>query len=76
MLPVPLWVQAALDRDLADEPPHDEDDPGGRYLLGAAEDFQYAPAAEGEVVVQPDFDHPAAPGRHRKGPRRPPQEAP
>lgn len=30
--------------------------PAGRYLLGAAEDFAYAPAAEGEVIVQPDFE--------------------
>jgi hypothetical protein len=28
----------------------------GRYLLGAADDFDYAPAPEGDVVVQPDFE--------------------
>ena len=28
----------------------------GRYLLGATEALEYAPAAEGEVVVQPDFE--------------------
>jgi hypothetical protein len=30
--------------------------PAGRYLLGAAETFEYAPPAEGEVLVQPDFE--------------------
>jgi hypothetical protein len=30
--------------------------PVGRYLLGGADDFRYAPAADGEVVVQPDFE--------------------
>jgi hypothetical protein len=28
----------------------------GRFLLGAADDFDYAPPPEGEVVVQPDFE--------------------
>jgi len=28
----------------------------GRYLLGAAEGFEYGHAGEGEVVVQPNFD--------------------
>jgi hypothetical protein len=28
----------------------------GRFLLGAADDFSYAPPPEGEVVVQPDFE--------------------
>jgi hypothetical protein len=28
----------------------------GRYLLGEVEDFDYAPAPEGDVVVQPDFE--------------------
>jgi hypothetical protein len=28
----------------------------GRYLLGDAEDFDYAPAPEGDVLVQPDFE--------------------
>ena len=28
----------------------------GRYLLGAAEDFEYGHAAEGQVIVQPNFD--------------------
>lgn len=28
----------------------------GRYLLGAADDFELAAAPEGEVVVQPDFE--------------------
>jgi hypothetical protein len=28
----------------------------GRYLLGGADDFEYAAAADGEVVVQPDFE--------------------
>lgn len=28
----------------------------GRYLLGAADGFDYAAAPEGEVVVQPDFE--------------------
>jgi hypothetical protein len=30
--------------------------PAGRYLLGEAEDFEYAPAPEGDVLVQPDFE--------------------
>ncbi|HYW10014.1 MAG TPA: helicase-associated domain-containing protein, partial [Longimicrobium sp.] len=28
----------------------------GRYLLGAVDDFEYAPPLEGDVVVQPDFE--------------------
>lgn len=28
----------------------------GRYLLGATDDFSFAPQADGEVLVQPDFE--------------------
>ncbi|HEX8429969.1 MAG TPA: helicase-associated domain-containing protein, partial [Longimicrobium sp.] len=28
----------------------------GRYLLGAVDDFEFAPPVEGDVVVQPDFE--------------------
>jgi len=28
----------------------------GRYLLGAVDDFEYAPPVDGDVVVQPDFE--------------------
>lgn len=30
--------------------------PAGRYLLGGADDFAFAPAPEGDVLVQPDFE--------------------